>query len=73
MILRRTNEQEGKAYPSNINIQGNELTPEEQAAKDSNAYYQAQMDWQRGGKEPNQAFTDRGFKKNSRGNWVFDR
>lgn len=48
-----------------------ELTEEELRAANSEAYYQAQQDWQRGGKNPEEAFKDRGFKKNKNGRWVF--
>ena len=48
-----------------------QLTQEEIDAKNSEAYYQATMDWQRGGKNPDEAYKDRGFKKNNRGHWVF--
>lgn len=46
-------------------------TPEEEAAKNSEAYYQATQDIGRGGMNPNEAFSRRGFVKNNRGNWVF--
>lgn len=48
-----------------------QLTQKEIDAKNSEAYYQATMDWQRGGKNPDEAYKDRGFKKNNRGHWVF--
>lgn len=46
-------------------------TPEEEAARNSDAYYQATQDVGRGGMNPDEAFRRRGFVKNSRGNWVF--
>lgn len=49
------------------------LSPEELEAKNSNAYYQATQDWQRGGANPDDAFKARGFKKNKNGRWVFDK
>lgn len=48
-------------------------TPEEEASRNSEAYYQATQDIERGGMNPNEAFERRGFTKNNRGNWVIKR
>lgn len=61
-ILNQSSEKKEKVY-----------TPEEEASRNSEAYYQATQDVERGGMNPNEAFERRGFIKNNRGNWVLKR